>query len=148
MIPFHSLPFGKFMLEDSLPWKYIVFRICQMSISCFLRDMNFISKLFSILFNQPSSVFDPHLHKKILWQFGTHNFKQTKMHGTLDIHFFDFFKFCESHIYKDNMFQDVLYFLYFLKYLCDNWEAHGSRFGPNFRSFPNHQKSIAICPGP
>ena len=83
----------------SLTWKY---KSYQMSISCFLIDMKFISKLSRFyqtnLYDFPIPSFTTLFHARL----GTQHFKNTKT-WYLWHTCFENFHFSESHIYIDNI---------------------------------------------
>ena len=155
-----SLTIGYLILDDSLPWKskrflgfgFLVLRnvLCfqkifgthyQMSVSWFLIDMKFISKLLQ-MFLWKISLSDPHLHNCI-WRTGysksiykyfqknnpTHNFHRKIKNVDRPFKKFEIvrnFRFSDMKIIFFKM--NPWCFLYVLKYFCENWEGYGSRF--------------------
>ena len=100
-----------------------------------------------ICLNMYSNLYINNIFKKIHFQ-TTHDFhnifsKQTMM--GMPFENFEKIKF-QIIRYEEYLLRTIPYFLYVLKYFCDDWEVSGSRFWQNFRRSQNHLKRIAIWP--
>ena len=114
----------------------------------FMIDMKFISKLFSILFNQSSSFSGPHLHKTI-FQIYTHFYikkeiltiSKKKKHGLQDTHFST-----DCSIFVMSIFTKIIFLknvpIYFLILFEVFWYNKNHKYGaPGLGKSRNHEKS-------